>query len=91
MAVVKQPTEKYALTYTAWNNNRWGALEYAVGPSPFGPFSLGLNNPMIITGDKPGFDETHIHLHNVVRQADDSYIMLYTGFGRVLDQWGDRG
>jgi len=91
MAVVKQPNEKYALTYTAWNNNRWGALEYAVGPSPFGPFSLGLNNPMIITGDKPGFDETHIHLHNVVRQADDSYIMLYTGFGRVLDQWGDRG
>ena len=46
---------------------------------------------MIVTSDSPDFDESHIHLHNVVRQDDGSYIMLYTGFGRMLGHWGDRG
>ena len=91
MAAVKLPDGKYALTYTVWNDKKWGALEYAVGSSPLGPFHLGLNNPMIVTSDSPDFDESHIHLHNVVQQEDGSYIMLYTGFGRMLGHWGDRG
>ena len=91
MASVKLPDGKYALTYTVWNGKRWGALEYAVGSSPLGPFHLGLNNPMIVTSNGPDFDESHVHLHNIVREDDGSYVMLYTGFGRMLGYWGDRG
>lgn len=91
MAVVRLPDGKYALTYTVWDGRRWGALEYAVSASPLGPFELGPHNPMITTGAAPGFDEGHLHLHNMVRLDDGSYAMLYTGFGRVLGHWGDRG
>ena len=91
MSLVKEPNERYALTYTVWDNDRWIRLEYAIGNSPYGPFNLGLNNPLIKTSKPPGFDETHIHLHNLIRQLDGSFIMIYTGFGRVLDRWGDRG
>ena len=89
MAVVRLPDGKYALTYTVWDSERWGALEYAVSASPLGPFELGPHNPMITTGTAPGFDEGHLHLHNIVRLDDGSYAMLYTGFGRVLGHWGD--
>lgn len=91
MAVVRLPDGKYALTYTVWDGERWSALEYAVSSSPLGPFELGPHNPMITTGVAPGFDEGHLHLHNTVRLDDGSYAMLYTGFGRVLGHWGDRG
>lgn len=80
MSVVQLPDERYALSYTVWDGQRWHALEYAVASSPLGPFELGPHNPIITTGHENEFDGIHVHLHNIIRLDDGNYVLLYTGF-----------
>ena len=92
-AVVRLKDEVYALTYTVFDGHRWHPFEYALGPTPIGPFLPSKDNPMLDTGEPESFDGEHIHLHDVQGLKDGSYAMLYTGFsiGTTQKPWGDKG
>jgi predicted GH43/DUF377 family glycosyl hydrolase len=91
MSVVQLPDGDYALSYAVWDGERWVALEYAVSSSPLGSFELGLNNPLISTGKDKEFDGMHVHLHNIIKIEDETYVMLYTGNNPKYQGGGDVG
>ncbi len=81
-AVIALPDGRYAITYTVRDHElkRWLPIEYAVGPTPIGPFELGPANPIITCGKREEFDGEHVTLHDVIKMEDGTYILMYTGF-----------